>query len=250
VTAQDILTRASRALEAAADRARARDAEILRQRAAALANLPSGEGAREAAVKPRPTDDELEHDVAEKLSAAEGEAESKARAADDDALAKWQTADADAYAKYTRAVDDARGAFIGSIDTLHGAIHTVAGAEQARFIRDRAIAAAETEYRSARRADYEAYLRASTTAREQAIGAIERARLEAAAARRSLDAARGSGGLAASRDSTRASAASVTMAVAEAFDDQLARSRADAEREALAIASRLREELAGLGQPG
>jgi hypothetical protein len=245
VTAQDILTRASRALEAAADRARTRDAEILRQRDAALAALPrNGRPAAQArpAPKPPPSFEEQERAIAEKLAAAERDAEAKARASEDDALAKWQAADADAYAKYMRAVDDARSGYVALIDTLQNAIHTMSAADQARFIRDRALTAAENEYRAAKTADYDAYVRASAAAREQAIEAIDAARQNAEEARRELAAARGIDADIAGGRTGRADGA-LAAAIVGAFDDQLARSKADAGRDSAEIIARMREEL-------
>jgi hypothetical protein len=243
VTAEDILARASRELAAAAERARLRDAEIVRQRAAALAHLPHTAAPIAFAAKPPPTREQLERQIADQLATAEREAQAKARLADDEALAKWQLADADAYAKYTRSIDEARNAYLSLLDTLHGAIHSVAAAEQARFIRDRAFAAADNEYRAAKTAGYDAYARASALAREQAIAAIERARQEADSARRALDAETEDVG-----DETISGGGPAGTIVATC-DDQLARSKADAGREAAAIVSRMREDLAALGQP-
>lgn len=247
MTAQDILTRASRALEAAAERARARDAEIVRQRTAALSALPGSPRIVESAVKPVLTFDEIERQIADKLATAERDAETKTRAAEDDALGRWQTADADAYLKYTRALEDARSAYMTLLETLQGAVHTVSAAEQARFVRDRAIAAAEGEYRSAKTIDYDAFVRASASARDLGIETIERARLDAADARRTLEAARNADATAAAK-LTRGTDDAVAAAIAEAFDDQLARSRADAAREAADIIAQMRSELASVGQ--
>jgi hypothetical protein len=247
VTAQDILIRASRALDAAAERARARDAELLRQRTAALAALPRGASSTGIVVKPPLSYEEQERQIAEKLAAAERDAGAKARAAEDDALARWQAADADAYTRYVRAVADARGGYIALIDTLQGAIHSMSAAEQARFIRDRAIGAAEADYRTAKNADYDAYVRASAVAREQAIEAIERARQEAEAAKRALDAARDAdAGMAA--EMTSGGDGALADAIVRAFDQQLARSKADADRDAADIVARMRDELAAVGQ--
>jgi colicin import membrane protein len=248
VTAQEILTRASEALEAAAARARAREAEILRQRAAALRALPRTPGIHDAATKPPVDFAALERQIAAKLSAAEQDAAAKARASEDDALSRWQAADADAYTKYTRAVDDARGAYIATIDTLQNAVHTVNAAEQARFMRDRAMAAAEAEYRSAKIADYDAYMKASAAAREQQIQSIERARQEANAARRAAADARDAQ-TAIATDATNSAGADVAAAIADAFAQQLARSKADAERDKADIFARMRADLAAIGQP-
>jgi hypothetical protein len=239
VTAQTILTRASQALEAAAARARARDAEIVRH----------SPGARDARADPSVDFAKLERQIAAKLAAAERNASAAARASEDEALGRWQASDTDAYTKYTRSVNDARSAYIATTDTLANAIHTVNAAEQARFIRDRAIAAAEAEYRSTKSADYETYARASAAAREQEIQAIDRARQEADAARRAA---------ADARDAETATAADATgrggedgalaAAIVDAFADQLARSKEDAERDKADIFGRMRADFAAIGQ--
>jgi hypothetical protein len=248
VTAQDILTRASAALEAAAARARARDTEILRQRAAALRALPRSSGAPDPLAAPAVDFAKVERLIAAKLAAAERDAATKARATEDDALSRWQAADGDAYIKYVRAVDDARSAYITMIDTLQNALHTVNAAEQARFMRDRAMAAAEAEYRSAKIADYDAYMKASAAAREQQIQSIERARQEANAARRAAADARDAQ-TAIATDATNSAGADVAAAIADAFAQQLARSKADAERDKADIFARMRADLAAIGQP-
>jgi hypothetical protein len=142
-------------------------------------------------------------------------------------------------------VDDARSAYIALIDTLQGAVHSMSAAEQARFIRGRAIAAAEAEYRAAKNADYDAYVRATAAAREQAIDTIERARLDAATARRLLDAARNADAGAAA-ETTGGGDGALAAAIVSAFDDQLARSKADADREVAHIVARVREQFAAV----
>jgi hypothetical protein len=251
VTAQDILTRTSAALEAAAGRARARDAEILRQRAAALRALPHPPGDRDARATAPVDFAKLERQVVAKLAAAERDASANARASEDEALSRWQAADTDAYTKYTRAVDEARNAYIGTIDRLQDAIHTVNAAEQARFIRDRAFAAAESEYRAAKTADYDAYAKASATARDQEIQSVERARREADAARRAAadarDAEAAMGRDAAGNGRGEASG-EIAAAIMDAFAEQLARSKADAERDKAEIVARMRADLVAIGQ--
>ena len=253
MTPQQILARASASLEAAAARARARDAEILRQRAAALRALPRRPGAAEAGATP-PTDfARIEHQIAAKLAAAERDASATALLTEDEALSRWQAADADAYTKYMRAVDDARNAYVGTIDRLADAIHTVNAAEQARFIRDRAFAAAEAEYRLAKTADYDTYARASAAAREQAIHAIERARGEADTARRAAADARDAE-VANATDTSgteRGEAdanADMAAAIRDAFEQQMAQSKVDAEREKADVLARMHAELVSIGQ--
>jgi len=248
VTAQQILTRASEALEAATARARARDAEILRQRAAALRALPRVSGIHETLATPPVDFAELEHKIALKLAAAEQDAAAKARAAEADALSRWQAADADAYTKYTRAVADARSAYIATLDTVQHAIHTVNAADQARFIRDRAIAAADAEYRTAKAADYDAYSKASAAAREQEIQSIERARQEADAARRAAaDARDAETTIVAAAIGAADADSALAAAIVDAFAQQIARSREDAEREKADIFARMRADLAATG---
>jgi hypothetical protein len=251
VTAQDILTRASAALEAAAARARARDAEILRQRSAALRALPRASRAPDPLATPAVDFAKVERQIAAKLAAAERDAATKARATEDDALSRWQAADGDAYIKYVRAVDDARSAYITTIDTLQNALHTVNAAEQARFVRDRAMSAAEVEYRSGKAADYDAYAKASAAAREQEIQSIERARQEAEGARRAAAEARDAEATIAAdaAGGTDADAnAGIAAAVVDAFAEQLARSKEDAERDKADIFARMRADLAAIGQ--
>jgi hypothetical protein len=237
VTAQDIITSASQALEAIEARARAREAEILRQRDAALQAL-GAPAPVPAAADPAAA----EQQIAARLAAIRRAASTKAHVTEDDALAAWQAADADAYTKYTRALDAARSGYIALIDTLQDAIHTAASAEQARFIRDRTIAAADAEYRAAKLADYDAYVKASSAAREEEIQTVQRAVDEAEAARQAARAVWTPDGEVRALDRR-------AVAVCDACDAQLARSKADVEREKADVFARMRADLQAAGQP-
>ncbi len=233
VTAQEIITRTSVALEGIEARARARDAEIVRQRDTALRAL----GAAAPALAPDAEDPAAERRTAARPAAIQWAASTKAHATEDDALAAWQAADTDAYTKYTRALDAARNSYIALIDTLQDAIHTAASAEQARFIRDRAIATAEAEYRATKLADYDAYVKACDAAREEAIQTAQHVVDQSEAVRQPATTAR-----------DRGASDGPARAILDACDAQLARSRADAEREKADVFARMRADLHQIGQ--
>jgi hypothetical protein len=243
---KEIVERANVALDEASARCRKREAEILRQRAAALDAVAS---AREAIARHDAAVVKLSNDfalaqakaVAER-DAGEAQADDRRRQAEDEALAAWRAADDDALAALRAEVEAADLAY--DEGRRSGAIGSVNVSDRLRIVHDNALATATRKYQQAKDNDYDAYRRGLADADVERQTALHRARAKAdeavAIARAAHDAAieAAAAALAAALSADRAAQSIVTT-----FDQQLEAARQDCEREKAAIIDQMRRDL-------
>jgi hypothetical protein len=252
MTRAEIIERANQALDAAINRCRMRREEILRQRDAAFATVPSVRDAlaQHTAALAKAADDfsQVQRDAQQAQGATEADARTAHFDADGDTLNKWRRADDAALAVLNEASAAAQAEYdVAEQSAFH--LPTLAEQDQARRNagerRDAALSTATAKYSMTKNSDYEAYRAATAANLDAEIAATSKARARTDALLQAGTNARDNAIAAADIALERSVQADPrAAAMNETFQQQLTASESDCDREKSAILDQMRRDLA------